>query len=120
MRSLRPRAFDECLDGADLRATQPPPKMFCRTFLSAFKAIIRALRARRSFATWLYRIAHNAALMRLRKRQVQTVSLDEPMEDEEGLPEPRKFRSWSENPERAAEWQCAVPWTRQLPYFRKR
>ena len=38
-------------------------------------------------------------LMRLRKRQVETVSLDEPIENEEGLPEPREFADWSENPE---------------------
>jgi len=68
------------------------------TFLSAFKAIPR-FEGKAQLSTWLYRIAHNAALMRLRKRQVQTVSLDEPMEDEEGLPEPREFADWSENPE---------------------
>ena len=49
------------------------------TFLSAFKAIPR-FEAKSQLSTWLYRIAHNAALMRLRKRQMQTVSLDEPME----------------------------------------
>jgi RNA polymerase sigma-70 factor (ECF subfamily) len=37
--------------------------------------------------------------MRLRKRQVETVSLDEPVESEEGLPSPREFADWSENPE---------------------
>jgi RNA polymerase sigma-70 factor (ECF subfamily) len=68
------------------------------TFLSAFKAIPR-FEGKAQLSTWLYRIAHNAALMRLRRRQVETVSLDEPIENEEGLPEPREFADWSENPE---------------------
>ena len=39
--------------------------------------------------------------MRLRKRQVDTVSLDEPVEDEEGVPQPRDAEraDWSENPD---------------------
>jgi RNA polymerase sigma-70 factor (ECF subfamily) len=68
------------------------------TFLSAFKAIPR-FEGKSQLSTWLYRIAHNAALMKLRKRQVDTVSLDEPVENETGVPEPREFADWSENPE---------------------
>lgn len=68
------------------------------TFLSAFKSIAR-FEGKAQLSTWLYRIAYNAALMRLRKRQVDTVSLDEPVEDEEGVPQPRDFADWSENPE---------------------
>ena len=68
------------------------------TFLSAFKAIPR-FEGKAQLSTWLYRIAHNAALMRLRKRQVQTISLDEPAENEEGVSEPREFADWSKNPE---------------------
>ena len=68
------------------------------TFLSAFKAIPR-FEGRSQLSTWLYRIAHNAALMKLRKRQVGTVSLDEPVENQVGVPEPREFADWSENPE---------------------
>src|SRR5512136_1539100 len=69
------------------------------TFLSAFKSIAR-FEAKSQLSTWLYRIAYNAALMRLRKRQVETVSLDEPVKDDEGVPQPRDFADWSENPER--------------------
>ena len=68
------------------------------TFLSAFKAIPR-FEGKSQLSTWLYRIAHNAALMKLRKRQVDTVSLDEPVENKAGVPEPREFADWSENPE---------------------
>ena len=69
------------------------------TFLSAFRSIAH-FEAKSQLSTWLYRIAYNAALMRLRKRQVETVSLDEPVEDDEGVPQPRDFADWSENPER--------------------
>ncbi len=68
------------------------------TFLSAFKAISR-FEGKSQLSTWLYRIAHNAALMRLRKRQVETVSLDAPAESEQGLSEPHEFADWSANPE---------------------
>jgi RNA polymerase sigma-70 factor (ECF subfamily) len=68
------------------------------TFLSAFKAIPR-FEGKSQLSTWLYRIAHNAALMKLRKRRVDTVSLDEPVENKAGAPEPREFADWSENPE---------------------
>lgn len=48
------------------------------TFLSAFEAIGR-FEGRSRLSTWLYRIAHNASLMRLRKRKRMTAfSLDEP------------------------------------------
>jgi RNA polymerase sigma-70 factor (ECF subfamily) len=70
------------------------------TFLSAFRSIAH-FEAKSQLSTWLYRIAYNAALMRLRRRQVETVSLDEPVEDDEGVPQPRDFADWSDNPERA-------------------
>ncbi len=48
------------------------------TFLNAFKAIDR-FEGRSQLSTWLYRIAYNASLMRLRKREgMATLSLDEP------------------------------------------
>jgi len=49
------------------------------TFLSAFEAINR-FEGRSTLSTWLYRIAYNASLMRLRKRgQMTTFSLDRPL-----------------------------------------
>jgi RNA polymerase sigma-70 factor (ECF subfamily) len=48
------------------------------TFLSAFLAINR-FEGRSQLSTWLYRIAYNASLMRLRKRdRMTTFSLDQP------------------------------------------
>ena len=45
------------------------------TFLSAFRAI-ESFEGRSGLATWLFRIANNVALMRLRKRQPLFLSID--------------------------------------------
>ena len=52
------------------------------------------------FYTWLVRIAVNESLMRLRKRRntPPTVSLDEPVETDDGLI-PREIGQWDDNPE---------------------
>lgn len=50
------------------------------------------------FYTWLVRIAANEALMRLRKRRPNQVSLDEPVEGEDDLM-PREVRDWGPGPE---------------------
>jgi len=60
------------------------------TFLSAFKSIDR-FEARSSLSTWLYRIASNAALMRLRRVEPDQVSVDEPMERDDGDVVPRQL-----------------------------
>jgi RNA polymerase sigma-70 factor (ECF subfamily) len=60
------------------------------TFLSAFKAIDR-FEGRSSLSTWLYRIANNAALMRLRRNEPDQVSIDEPIERDDGDVMPRQF-----------------------------
>lgn len=72
------------------------------TFLSAFKAI-DSFEGRAGLSTWLYRIAYNAALMRLRRAQPLTVSVDEPLELEDGAEVPRELRDWCCLPERDFE-----------------
>lgn len=71
------------------------------TFLNAFKAIPR-FEGRSSLSTWLYRIAYNASLMRLRKRrQMTTFSLDETpaAEDESGEALSPLLVDWSAMPD---------------------
>jgi len=60
------------------------------TFLSAFKSIDR-FEERASLSTWLYRIASNAALMRLRRKEPEQVSVDEPIERDDGDQVPRQL-----------------------------
>jgi len=55
------------------------------TFLRAYRFIPR-FRFKSSFYTWLYRIATNVSLTRLRRRKAQeTVSLDEPVKNTDDL-----------------------------------
>ena len=68
------------------------------TFLSAYKAL-PGFEGRSNLSTWLYRIASNASLMRLRKKQPEATSIDEPLELEEGDSLPRQFVDWSSAPE---------------------
>ena len=68
------------------------------TFIDAFRALDR-FEGRSRLSTWLYRIAYNAALMRLRKRRVATVSLDEPWETEDGELLPRQLVDWTALPD---------------------
>jgi RNA polymerase sigma-70 factor (ECF subfamily) len=68
------------------------------TFISAFRGLDR-FEGRSLLSTWLYRIAYNAALMHLRKRELATVSIDEPIENEEGDPMPRQLVDWGAAPD---------------------
>jgi RNA polymerase sigma-70 factor (ECF subfamily) len=69
------------------------------TFLNAYRAL-PSFEGRSSLSTWLYRIASNASLMRLRKKQPDTISVDEPLklDHEESLP--RQLADWSNIPEK--------------------
>jgi len=71
------------------------------TFLSAFQAIDR-FEGRSKLSTWLYRIAHNASLMRLRKRgRMTTFSLDQPPADDSQAGEriSRHLEDWTTLPD---------------------
>jgi len=63
------------------------------TFLNAFKAI-DTFEWRSSLATWLYRIAYNAALMRLRKPGRDAMSVEELAENEGVMETPRQLFDW--------------------------
>lgn len=73
------------------------------TFLSAFRAIDR-FEGRSGLSTWLYRIAHNAALMRLRRVEPDTLPVDGPeLAGEAGVPVPRELFDWCCLPEQDFE-----------------
>ncbi len=68
------------------------------TFISACQHVQR-FEGRSSLATWLYRIATNASLMRLRRRRPEVVSIDDPVELEGGEMTPRQLVGWGWDPE---------------------
>ncbi|MBN2083775.1 MAG: sigma-70 family RNA polymerase sigma factor [Anaerolineales bacterium] len=72
------------------------------TFLSAFKGIDR-FDGRSDLRTWLYRIAYNAAMMRLRRAGPEEVSVEEAAEPEEGALIPRALMAWKDLPEEELE-----------------
>jgi RNA polymerase sigma-70 factor (ECF subfamily) len=76
---------------------QEAEEVLQETFISAFKALDR-FEGRSQLGTWLYRIAYNAALMRLRKRQLPTSSIDEPVTGDEGEEMPRQLVDWGALP----------------------
>lgn len=82
------------------------------TFINALHGL-ESFRGDATFSTWLYRIAYNASLMKLRKAS-SSVSLDEAIESEESEL-PRELTDWTHEPESAllnrelqAEMQAAV------------
>jgi RNA polymerase sigma-70 factor (ECF subfamily) len=52
-------------------------------FIKAFRSL-GGFKEKSKFSTWLYRITVNLALMKLRKKKLDAVSLDEPVATEEG------------------------------------
>ncbi len=87
-----------------LRLTNNPQEaeeVLQETFLSAFKAPDR-FEGRSQIGTWLYRIAYNAALMRLRRREPVTSSIDDPVVTEEGEMLPRQLVDWTTVPDEIA------------------
>lgn len=63
------------------------------TFLRAFRGI-KSFLGNSTFSTWIYRIAANSALMRLRKKQLPTVSI----EDAEERETPISITDWKPGP----------------------
>jgi RNA polymerase sigma-70 factor (ECF subfamily) len=63
------------------------------TFLRAFRGI-KSFRGNSTFSTWIYRIAANSALMRLRKKQLPTVSI----EDADERDAPISITDWKPGP----------------------
>ncbi len=72
------------------------------TFINACRGA-ENFEGRSSLSTWLYRIATNNGLMRLRRREAPTVSLDPwPGGDVEGEFWPQQLQDWNWEPEAVA------------------
>lgn len=68
------------------------------TFLQAFRGI-DGFEGRSSLGTWLYRIAANQALMRLRRKEPTLLSVDDPMHGTEADEAPLELKDWCCLPE---------------------
>ncbi len=68
------------------------------TFLKAYRGL-KSFDGRSKLSTWLFRIATNEALMILRKKHPEFVSIDEPVETEEGEQDPVEVIDWCCLPE---------------------
>lgn len=81
-----------------LKDPQDAEDVLQETFLKAYRHL-SGFDGRSSLSTWLYRIATNEALMALRRRKFNTVSIDEPAEDDEPLQPPVEIVDWCCLPE---------------------
>lgn len=85
------------------RDQQDAEDVLQETFISVFRHLDE-FQGDAAFATWLYRIATNASLMKLRGRKTPLVSLDEPMESDAYAGDggmPREIVDWNFTPEEA-------------------
>lgn len=81
-----------------LNQPQDAEDVLQETFLKAYRGL-KNFDGRARLSTWLFRIATNEALMLLRKHKPEFVSIDEPIETEEGEQEPVQIVDWCCLPE---------------------
>ena len=81
-----------------LRDPQEAEDVLQETFLNAYRAL-EGFEGRSSLGTWLYRIAANQALMRLRRHEPAAVSVDEPVSGSNSEELPRQLFDWCCLPE---------------------
>lgn len=67
------------------------------TYIKAYEALPN-FEGKSSFSTWLYRIATNFALMKLRKEKIKKISIDEIKEKSDGSYENIEISDWTDNP----------------------
>src|SRR5690349_1223015 len=94
VRRYRDRVYRLCFK--ILRHEQDAAEALQDAFLSAYRGLPR-FKAESTFSTWLYRIATNASLMKLRRRREGHVSYEQsqsPVEDAE----PMAIADWSAQP----------------------
>ncbi|NJD60001.1 MAG: RNA polymerase subunit sigma-24 [Anaerolineales bacterium] len=81
-----------------LNQQQDAEDVLQETFLKAYRAI-KSFDGRSKISTWLFRIATNEALMIIRRKHPEMISIDEPIETEEGEQEPVQIIDWCCLPE---------------------
>jgi RNA polymerase sigma-70 factor (ECF subfamily) len=77
---------------------QDAEDMLQETYLKAFRSI-KNFDGRASLSTWLYKIAINESLMHLRRKQPETLSIEEPGQSNEDEQEPLQIVDWCCMPE---------------------
>jgi RNA polymerase sigma-70 factor (ECF subfamily) len=80
-----------------VRNSEEAADLVQETFMKAF-ASLSSYRFEYRFSTWLYRIAANNAIDLLRKRKIEALSLDRPVETKDGSVE-LQLPDWTHNPE---------------------
>ena len=96
--------FTSQIYGVALRVTGHPDEaeeVLQETFINACRGVDN-FKGRSSLSTWLYRIATNNGLMRLRRRESSTSSLDQSSLDPEADFKPGHLEDWDWNPEAVA------------------
>jgi RNA polymerase sigma-70 factor (ECF subfamily) len=81
-----------------LNQQQDAEDVLQETFLKAYRGL-KSFDGRSKISTWLFRIATNEALMVIRRKHPEMVSIDEPIETEEGEKEPVQIVDWCCLPE---------------------
>jgi len=81
-----------------LNQQQDAEDVLQETFVKAYRGL-KTFDGRSKLSTWLYRIATNEALMVIRRKHPDMVSIDEPIETEEGEQEPIQIIDWCCLPE---------------------
>jgi RNA polymerase sigma-70 factor (ECF subfamily) len=81
-----------------LNQQQDAEDILQETFLKAYRGL-KSFDGRSKLSTWLFRIATNEALMVIRRKHPEVVSIDEPVETEEGEQEPIQIIDWCCLPE---------------------
>ena len=83
-----------------MRDQQDAEDVLQETFISVYRNLSN-FHGDSSFSTWLYRIATNASLMKLRRRKEPPLSLDESIESNGDGALPREIADWGITPEEA-------------------
>jgi len=80
-----------------VRNSEEAADLVQETFMKAFSSL-SSYRFEYRFPTWLYRIAANNAIDYLRKRKIEALSFDRPLETADGSVE-MQLPDWTNNPE---------------------